>query len=232
MDEEQAGNTNSSPQFDSRWFKTYRSIVSFDLFAWLAIAGPFTDGEQREWDQLFEREDDEARKRMATLIATARERELGLALEERREPRLRYPAIAIDTVRQKIRELQRLSWEIAAEEQNSIVRRLYLDAIEEQLDARMAAALEAIWPLVDELFRTDAVVARLPGVAADPARLRAEVDDMLDAVLAAAGLDRPAAVPLAAVAGQAGRDGVHTEALGYVLAELQSVARAHPDATW
>jgi ring-1,2-phenylacetyl-CoA epoxidase subunit PaaC len=25
---------------------------------------------------------------------------------------------------------------------------------------------------------------------------------------------------------------VHTEALGYVLAEMQSVARAHPDATW
>jgi ring-1,2-phenylacetyl-CoA epoxidase subunit PaaC len=25
---------------------------------------------------------------------------------------------------------------------------------------------------------------------------------------------------------------VHTEALGYVLAELQSVARADPDATW
>ena len=34
------------------------------------------------------------------------------------------------------------------------------------------------------------------------------------------------------VAGKTGRDGVHTEALGYVLAELQSVARAHPDATW
>jgi ring-1,2-phenylacetyl-CoA epoxidase subunit PaaC len=25
---------------------------------------------------------------------------------------------------------------------------------------------------------------------------------------------------------------VHTEAMGYILAELQSVARAHPDATW
>jgi ring-1,2-phenylacetyl-CoA epoxidase subunit PaaC len=25
---------------------------------------------------------------------------------------------------------------------------------------------------------------------------------------------------------------VHTEALGYVLAELQSVARTYPDATW
>jgi len=42
----------------------------------------------------------------------------------------------------------------------------------------------------------------------------------------------PTGAPLAPVAGQAGREGVHTEALGYVLAELQSVARAYPDATW
>ena len=46
------------------------------------------------------------------------------------------------------------------------------------------------------------------------------------------GPDRPDAPPLAAVGGRAGRDGVHTEAMGYILAELQSVARAHPDATW
>ncbi len=98
--------------------------------------------------------------------------------------------------------------------------------------ARMQAALAAIWPLFDELFRADAVAARLPGVAADPAGLRAEVDGVLDAVLGAATLDRPGGAPLAPVAGQAGREGVHTEALGYVLAELQSVARAYPDATW
>jgi ring-1,2-phenylacetyl-CoA epoxidase subunit PaaC len=98
--------------------------------------------------------------------------------------------------------------------------------------ARMQAALDAVWPLTDELFRTDPVVARLPGVAADPAGLRAGVHQVVDAVLAEATLDRPAVAPLAAVAGQTGRDGVHTEALGYVLAELQSLARAHPDATW
>ncbi len=97
---------------------------------------------------------------------------------------------------------------------------------------KMQAALGVIWPLVDELFRADAVVARLPAVAADPEKLRAEVDAVLDTVLATATLDRPAGAPLAPVAGKTGRDGVHTEALGYVLAELQSVARAHPDATW
>jgi ring-1,2-phenylacetyl-CoA epoxidase subunit PaaC len=97
---------------------------------------------------------------------------------------------------------------------------------------KMQAALGTIWPLVDELFRPDPVARDLPGVAADPAKLRAEVDAVLDTVLAAATLDRPGVAPMAHVAGKAGRDGVHTEAFGYVLAELQSVARAHPDATW
>jgi ring-1,2-phenylacetyl-CoA epoxidase subunit PaaC len=97
---------------------------------------------------------------------------------------------------------------------------------------RMQAALDVIWPLVDELFRADPVAGDLPGVAADPAGLRAEFDSVLGAVLAAATLDQPDTAPLAQVAGKSGRDGVHTEALGYVLAELQSVARTDPDATW
>ena len=97
---------------------------------------------------------------------------------------------------------------------------------------KMQAALGTIWPLAGELFEADPVTAALPGVAADPAGLRGEVGAVLDAVLAAATLDRPDAAPMARVAGKSGRDGVHTEAFGYLLAELQSVARAHPDATW
>jgi ring-1,2-phenylacetyl-CoA epoxidase subunit PaaC len=97
---------------------------------------------------------------------------------------------------------------------------------------KMQAALGAIWPLVNELFRADTVVASLPEVAADPEQLRAEVDTVLDTVLATGTLKRPMVAPMAAVGGKTGRDGVHTEAFGYVLAELQSVARAHPDATW
>ena len=97
---------------------------------------------------------------------------------------------------------------------------------------RMQAALDAVWPLVDELFRTDTVITDLPGVAADPAGLRAEFGSVLAAVLAAATLDRPGTAPMAQVAGKSGRDGVHTEKMGFLLAELQSVARAHPEATW
>jgi ring-1,2-phenylacetyl-CoA epoxidase subunit PaaC len=89
---------------------------------------------------------------------------------------------------------------------------------------RMQAALDAVWPLVDELFRVHPVDL----VTVD----RGEFDVVLDTVLATAKLDRPDAAPMAAVRGRTGRDGVHTEALGHLLAELQSVARAHPDASW
>ena len=94
---------------------------------------------------------------------------------------------------------------------------------------RMQAGLAVVWPLVDELFAGHPIERALTGVAADGGALRAEFDAVLDTVLAAATLDRPDVV---ALAGVAGRDGVHTEALSYVLAEMQSVARAHPGATW
>jgi ring-1,2-phenylacetyl-CoA epoxidase subunit PaaC len=98
--------------------------------------------------------------------------------------------------------------------------------------ARMRQALAAVWPLVDELFTRHPVEQALGRVAADPAAVRAEADLVFDTVLSTAGLDRPSAPPLGRVSGQTGRDGMHTEDFGYVLAELQSVARAHPDATW
>lgn len=97
---------------------------------------------------------------------------------------------------------------------------------------RMQAGVEVIWPLVDELFTRHPVEAALPGVAVDVVELRAEFDAALDTVLATAGLDRPGAAPMAYVAARAGRDGVHTEAMSYLLGELQSVARADPDARW
>jgi ring-1,2-phenylacetyl-CoA epoxidase subunit PaaC len=93
--------------------------------------------------------------------------------------------------------------------------------------AKTQAALDTLWPLAGELFRPDPDAEALA-----PAVDRGAVDAVLDTVLAAAGLDRPDAAALAPVGGRAGRDGVHTEAMGYILAELQSVARAHPDATW
>ncbi|MEU0531491.1 1,2-phenylacetyl-CoA epoxidase subunit PaaC [Amycolatopsis tolypomycina] len=92
--------------------------------------------------------------------------------------------------------------------------------------SRMQEGLDEVWPYVGELFRTH------PVEFVDAASLRPEFDAVLDQALAAATLSRPASGELAGVSGRTGRDGVHTESFGFLLAELQSVARAMPDAKW
>ena len=91
--------------------------------------------------------------------------------------------------------------------------------------ARMQAALDAEWPFVDELF---AAVDGPPAGAVDPADLREPVLSDLARVIGQATLTVPDVPP--AVGG--GREGLHTEQLGYVLAEMQHLARSHPEATW
>jgi ring-1,2-phenylacetyl-CoA epoxidase subunit PaaC len=99
---------------------------------------------------------------------------------------------------------------------------------------RMQGGLRDTWPLVDELFQPHEVERRLAsaGVGVDPAELREEFDAVIAEVLAAAGLDLPDLPSSGFVSGRAGRDGVHGEAMGHLLAEMQSVARAHREATW
>ena len=100
--------------------------------------------------------------------------------------------------------------------------------------ARMQAGLDGVWPHVEELFLAHDVERRLveAGVAVDPAELRGDVDAVVAQVLPAATLTRPGTPAVGLVGGRGGRDGVHTEALGGVLALMQSLARAHPGATW
>ena len=99
---------------------------------------------------------------------------------------------------------------------------------------RMQAGLTAVASLIPELFETSAVEGRLvaASLAPDPAEIQGECDAVIARVLADATLELPPAEALAGVRGQAGRDGVHTEVMGYLLAELQSVARTMPGATW
>lgn len=99
---------------------------------------------------------------------------------------------------------------------------------------RLRAGLDEVWPLVEELFGPHEVERRLAagGVGVDPSEVRPEFDSVLTSVLDAAGSRLPEVPALAGVGGRTGRDGVHTEHLGYLLAEMQSLARAHPEATW
>ena len=99
---------------------------------------------------------------------------------------------------------------------------------------RLLAALQGLWPLWPELYdaHTAEVSVAGSGVGVDPSEVRAAADLVLDEVLAASGLERPELARMAAVSGGTGRDGLHTEALSRMLAEMQSVARAHPLGSW
>jgi ring-1,2-phenylacetyl-CoA epoxidase subunit PaaC len=99
---------------------------------------------------------------------------------------------------------------------------------------RLLAALDQLWPLYGELLATHPVeaAAARDGVGVDPASVADEVDVVLAQVFAVSDVERPAAAPLAGVNGKLGRDGMHTEELSRMLAEMQVVARAHPMGRW
>nr|WP_107911783.1 1,2-phenylacetyl-CoA epoxidase subunit PaaC [Streptomyces chartreusis] len=84
----------------------------------------------------------------------------------------------------------------------------------EESHRRMRRAQEQVAPYIGELFTAYDV--------------RDEVVADIRQVTAAAGLPMPVYRPLPG----SGRDGEHTEHLAPLLAELQGVARAHPEATW
>jgi ring-1,2-phenylacetyl-CoA epoxidase subunit PaaC len=85
---------------------------------------------------------------------------------------------------------------------------------------RMAAGLAAVWPYTYELFEDAGPV---PGLG------RAGWLSSVTGVLTAATLEVPADDGWRP---SGGRDGLHTEALGYLLAEMQHLHRAHPGAAW
>jgi ring-1,2-phenylacetyl-CoA epoxidase subunit PaaC len=100
----------------------------------------------------------------------------------------------------------------------------------EESHARMTAALDAEWPYVDELFDTAHIAPELVdgGVAVDPQSFRDAFDRRVTAILHEATL----AVPEVTTAVTGGRRGVHTQGMGFLLAEMQHLARSHPGATW
>lgn len=100
----------------------------------------------------------------------------------------------------------------------------------EESRVRMQAALDAEWPYVDELFDNAHIDPSLleSGVAVDPAGLRHAWVTRVAAVVSRATLTLPDVPP--AVTG--GRRGVHSEQMGFLLAEMQYLARSHPGAQW
>jgi len=95
---------------------------------------------------------------------------------------------------------------------------------------RVADALTRLWPFTSELFDADDIdrAAAAAAIAPAPGALAAAWNRTVDDVLAAATLARPPAASYAWY----GKQGRHSEHLGYLLAEMQSLHRAHPGVTW
>lgn len=93
---------------------------------------------------------------------------------------------------------------------------------------RMRRALARLWPYTEEPFADEPLHDQLEEVAVRPSTLRPEWDRRVREILDRAGLE----VPQVPYAWCAGRRGEHSEHLGYILAEMQVLARQHPGATW
>lgn len=100
----------------------------------------------------------------------------------------------------------------------------------EESHRRAQNALDEQWRFTGELCAADPVDddAAAAGVGPDVAGLSQTWRDQIGNILAEATLTQPEDAPFAAH----GRDGLHTENMGYLLAEMQSVQRAYPGLEW
>jgi ring-1,2-phenylacetyl-CoA epoxidase subunit PaaC len=103
------------------------------------------------------------------------------------------------------------------------------DGTEESHD-RIQEALNDLWKYAAELFYEDEVDAELKanGVLPNMGSLKADWEETVHAVLEEATLSTPDNNWTQ----EGGRKGLHTEHLGYILAELQYMQRAYPNMEW
>lgn len=95
---------------------------------------------------------------------------------------------------------------------------------------RMQRGLDELWPYTAELFHDDELTASLAeqGVAVLPSSLEEPTMTRVRAAIEGAGLK----VPTTGTARGGDRSGEMSEYRGYILAEMQSLARRHPGASW
>lgn len=96
---------------------------------------------------------------------------------------------------------------------------------------RMQEALERLAPYIAELFETDAVDEAAHASALGPrwGDLRAQWTDEMQQILQAADMALPQAESAFRSTGKQGR---HSEHMGFILAEMQYLQRAYPGGAW
>jgi ring-1,2-phenylacetyl-CoA epoxidase subunit PaaC len=100
----------------------------------------------------------------------------------------------------------------------------------EESHRRAQAAIDDLWAYTGEMFEADDSERGLidAGIAIDPESLHAQWLETVSSVLREATL----ALPKSDWMQQGGRNGRHSEHLGHLLSELQSMQRTFPGATW
>ncbi|MFT5116451.1 MAG: ring-1,2-phenylacetyl-CoA epoxidase subunit PaaC [Parasphingorhabdus sp.] len=100
----------------------------------------------------------------------------------------------------------------------------------EESQRRTQSAVDDLWNYTGEMFETDAVESDLvkDGIAVDNAALKEAWMTKVSDVLKQARLQRPEED----WSHTGGRKGVHSEHLGFLLAEMQFLQRAYPGANW
>ncbi|MFZ5510320.1 MAG: 1,2-phenylacetyl-CoA epoxidase subunit PaaC [Pseudomonadota bacterium] len=100
----------------------------------------------------------------------------------------------------------------------------------EESHGRMLRAVDELWTYTGELFEADPVDLTLcqAGIAPDPSCLREPWQQHVERVFGEATLP----VPGESWMQRGGKQGRHTEALSYLLAEMQFLQRAYPGARW
>ena len=96
--------------------------------------------------------------------------------------------------------------------------------------ARIQSAINDLWIYTDELFQpTEAETAMLAqGIGVDWSKLKSTYYQQVGAILAEATLDTPNVVYFQ----KGGKQGIHSEHMGFILTELQYMQRAYPNMQW
>jgi ring-1,2-phenylacetyl-CoA epoxidase subunit PaaC len=104
----------------------------------------------------------------------------------------------------------------------------------EESRGKMQAALDDLWPYTGEMFAADAIESELVkhGVASDIRALREPWLASVHGVLQEATLTLPSVAWMQGSDGRGGKQGIHTEHLGHLLAEMQFLQRAYPGLQW
>ena len=100
----------------------------------------------------------------------------------------------------------------------------------EESHERMKRAFDELWGFAPEMFDMDEIDQAMvqAGIGVDASTLRDKWDDMMNAILEEATLERPTV----SWEVRGSKEGKHSEHLGYILAEMQFLPRAYPNATW